>query len=266
MTIGIIGHKGLVAGRHRKAFKKIKLKYTHATLNDCLEHDWIADICTPIYLHAHMIKQLVKAGRKVICEKPLAINYQEGKDLVEWLKNYPDQVGIIYQYRFNPKILKLKQELEEEKYGEIKLVTINYYRWKAGEYFQGWRASKSEAGGGVVLNVTIHYLDLMQWLFGYPTSIGGEITTMEKGIDVEDTAVATMKFPNGGVGVYTVCSHVDPQYHMEMGVYGTKGHKRIQLKENEYHAENIQAILDGENYVTPIEALKSLKMTEAIYD
>ncbi len=270
MRFALLGYNGLVAQRHKAALDKMGIGWY--PLNKIEEYEtWagqgdIIDLCTPIYLHANQILNAASIGIPVLCEKPLGINAQEGRELVEHLKAYPEsKVGIIYQFRFNPKIQQLKKELEEGKYGDIKLVTVTYFRWKTGEYFNGWRASKTEAGGGVVLNVTIHYLDLMQWLFGYPTSMSGEITTMTKGIDVEDTAVATMKFPNGAVGSYVVCSHVDPQYHMEMGVYGTAGHTRIELRENEYHAENFQAFIDGKDYVTPTEALKSLQMTEAIY-
>lgn len=264
MKVGIIGANGLVAQRHKAAWNKLGIKWEPIDTWDSYDID-LYDICTPIYLHAHMIRQAVLSGKLVLCEKPLALNMDEGMRLVEDLKNYDARVGIIYQFRFNPKILQLKKELEEGKYGEIKLVTVTYFRWKTGEYFKGWRASQTEAGGGVVLNVTIHYLDLMQWLFGFPTNIHGNITTMTPGIDVEDTCTATMRFPNGAVGSYVVSSHVDPQYHMEMGVYGTKGHTRIELKENEYHAENFQSFLDGKDYVTPTEALKSLKMVERIY-
>lgn len=263
MQVGIIGIDGLVAQRHKKAWNKLGIKYEGISISDIDKYDLI-DLCTPIYTHPPFIEECLKAGKDVICEKPLALNYKDGKDIADLSLGYRNRVGIVYQFRYNPKIIQLKKELAENKYGEIKLVTVTYFRWKTGEYFNGWRASKAEAGGGVVLNVTIHYLDLMQWLFGYPTSISGHKTTMTKGIDVEDTAVATMQFPNGAVGSYVVCSHVEPQYHMEFKVFGDRGHTTIQLTENEYHAENFEAFLDNKDYVTLHEALKSLKMVEEI--
>ncbi len=262
--VGIIGVNGLVAQRHKKAWDKLGIKWLGIGDLKHLDGITIVDICTPIYLHTNMVKKAVKAGKRVICEKPMAMNVKEGKDLVEFLKSYPDRVCIIYQFRYNPVFLQLKKEIEEGKYGDIKLITVTYFRYKGGEYFKGWRASKTEAGGGVLLNVTIHYLDLIQYLFGMPTVIHG-LTANLKRMDVEDIAVGILRLPTGAVASITLCSDVSDQKDMEFSVYGTKSSTTIKLKENEYHAENFQAFLDGENYVTSTEALKSLQIVEKMY-
>lgn len=262
MQVAIIGN-GLVSQRHKIAWDKLGISWSVIDKGDPWPKADVYDICTPIYLHTNHIKKAVKLG-KVICEKPLAPSVKEAKEVIEWLKDYPD-ICIIYQFRFNPVFLQLKKEIEEGKYGDIKLITVTYFRYKGGDYFKGWRKSKTEAGGGVLLNVTIHYLDLLQYLFGYPTEIKG-MTANLKPMDVEDIAIGILRFPQGAVASITLCSDVKEQKHMEMSVYGTKGSQTIQMRENEYHANNFQAFLNGENFVTPTEALKSLMIVEKMYE
>ncbi len=264
-TVGIVGFKGRVAQRHIKAWKELGWKWQGCDH----EHDFyefvkkkfdIIDICTPIYLHPQMIVGALRYS-DVICEKPIAPNWEIGVATVYQIQEQAKhRVGIIHQFRYNPKIIKLREELEKGKYGEIKLVTSHYYRWRDPQYYGKWEGSAMTAGGGVVLNVTIHYLDLLQWLFGYPTIIKGVKTTAKGLIDVEDTACAVMKFPCGAIGNYIATTHCNPPKHYELSIYGTKRHTKILLKENEYHKENFEAFINNKDYVTPMESLKSLRM------
>lgn len=261
--VGIIGYKGRVAQRHIKAWNALGIKWVGCDSKQdyrvfmLTSGITMVDICTPIYLHAEMIKAAVEYKIPVICEKPLALNIEEAKELTK----LRGKIGIIYQFRYNPKILKLKKEIQEGKYGEIKLVTAQYYRWRGPEYYQKWEADSNKAGGGVTFNVCIHYFDLMQWMFGYPKEIKGMITTAKPELDIEDNSVSIMKFPSGALGAVILSTHVNPPKHFEFSIYGTKGHKTIQLRQNEYHKENFEAFLKNEGFVDPLEASKSLKMT-----
>lgn len=264
MKVFIIGINGRVAKRHIKAWKELgwdvygcgsNIDYREL-INDGYD---IIDICTPIYLHADMIRYCHSKGHKVICEKPLSVN-EDVKDILNF-----DKTCIIYQFRFNPKVLKLREELKEEKFGDIKMVTANYFRWRGQDYYKKWEWDKMKAGGGTLFNVCIHYVDLLQWLFGYPTEVKGMMTTSKQGLDVEDNVVASLRFPNGAIGSINLSTHVNPPKHFELSVYGTKEHKTIQLRQNEYHKENFKAFIKGENYVTPLEAFKSLRICHDIY-
>lgn len=263
MKVGIIGYQGRVAKRHIKAWDELGIEWVGCGSKDnygiflLTSGITLVDICTPIYLHAEMIKAAVKINLPVICEKPIGINLKEAEEV----SKIRGKIGIIYQFRFNPKVLKLKKEIEEGKYGEIKLVTMQYYRWRGQEYYGNWEADENKAGGGVTFNVCIHYFDLLQWIFGYPKKIQGMTTTSKPGLDIEDNSVSIMKFPNGAIGAAILSTHVNPPKHFEFSVYGTKGHKTIQLRQNEYHKDFFKAFLKGENYVDQIEAVKSLKMT-----
>ncbi len=255
MIVAIIGYKGRVAKRHIKAWEELGWEWKGFDKGEkCKMQNFdVIDICTPPYLHVSMIKQAELAGVPVICEKPISTTVKEASTLLK----SKHKIGIIYQFRFNPKIIKLKKEIEAGKYGEIKLVVSQYYRFRGEEYYQKWEGKKGTQGG-TVFNVTIHYLDLMQWMFGVPKVYG--FTNTANPIKVEDSGVAILKFPNGVIGSYIATTIANPQKHYQFSVYGTKGHKTIQLRQNEYHKHNFKAFIENQNFVTPKEAIKSLKM------
>lgn len=273
MNVFLVGIHGRVAQRHIAAWNK--LGHTVIGCGSDMDYKYmmshfsrwnkgeiaLVDICTPVYLHAEMVKYCVSLGLPVICEKPMAVLESDAIELTK----LGGKIGFVYQFRYNPKIVKLRKELKEGKYGEIKMVTANYFRWRGPEYYQKWEHDKMKSGGGVLLNVCIHYVDLMQWLFGYPTEVKGMMTTTKR-IDVEDNITAMMKFPNGGIGSLNLSTHVNPPKHFELSVYGTEGHVTIQLRQNEYHYRFFEEFLKNGEYVTPIEAYKSFRIVNDIYD
>lgn len=218
------------------------------------------DICTPIYLHAPMIRKC-SAYAPVICEKPVALSVREAESLLD----IQQKVGIVYQFRLNPKVIALKRDIEKGVYGDIKLIQMNYFRWRGQDYYRKWEHDKFKAGGGVGFNVCIHYFDLLQWIFGYPLTSYGHATTSKFGLSVEDNMVASFTFPTGAIASLSLSTHVKPPKHFEFSIYGTKGHKTIQLRHNEYHKKYFQNFLEGE-YVDIREALKSLRMVHEIYN
>jgi len=145
------------------------------------------------------------------------------------------------------------------------MVTANYFRWRGLDYYKKWEDDKFKAGGGVLFNVCIHYVDLLQWMFGYPTSVKGYMSTSKMGLDIEDNLLALLKFPTGILGSINFSTHVNPPKHFELSVYGTKGHKTIQMRSNEYHNIYFKEFIENGNYVKPYEAYKSFKIVTDIY-
>jgi UDP-N-acetyl-2-amino-2-deoxyglucuronate dehydrogenase len=265
----IVGINGRVAKRHSKAWTNLgwdvygcgsNVDY-HETIKDkeFYKIDLI-DICTPIYLHKEMIEYATSLGYPVICEKPMASTLEDAKELLK----LQGKIGIVYQFRLNPVVLKLKKEIESGKYGEIKLITMNYFRWRGDEYYKKWEYDHFKAGGGVAFNVCIHYYDLLQWIFGYPTEVKGYKTTSKLGLGIEDNMVSILKFPTGAIASVTLSTHVNPPKHFEFSVYGTKGYTTVQIKENEYHEQYFKNFLKGE-YIDLHEAYKSFKIVNDLY-
>ncbi|MCG7339614.1 Gfo/Idh/MocA family oxidoreductase [Staphylococcus sp. ACRSN] len=157
-------------------------------------------ICLPHHLHLPATKKCVNQGIHVLQEKPLALNAKEGSELLTLEKNNPNiKIGICFQNRYNDTFLKLKEIVNSGIYGPVKglkgLVTWarpqKYYTEKT------WRGDLAHSGGGVLINQSIHTLDLIQVLGGKIESIRGSVTQLlDYNIEVEDTASANISFTN----------------------------------------------------------------------
>jgi len=265
----IIGINGKVAQRHIKAWKKLGASiygcgsdkdYKKLLKKPKIKYD-IVDICTPNYLHYEMIKYANRLKYNVICEKPLCITEDQAKELLK-LKG---KIGIVYQFRYNPKIIKLKRDIEKGVYGDIKMVVANYFRWRDDNYYKKWEGNIFKSGGGVLFNVCIHYLDLLQWIFGYPTDVKGFEASAKGYLGIEDYVCAVLKFPNNVIGSINLTTHANPPKHFELSIFGTQGSKTIQLRHNEYHYRFFEEFIKDGDYVNIFEAYKSFRIAKDIY-
>lgn len=163
-------------------------------------------ICLPHYLHYEVTKACVKKGVHVLQEKPLALNLEESLALLKLEEEYNDvRICICFQNRYNETFEKLREIVEGGKYGEIKGIKglVTWFREKSYYDSKSWRAKMEYAGGGVMINQSIHTLDLMQLLGGEMKSIRGSIDNLaDFELEVEDTATANIKFASGASGLF----------------------------------------------------------------
>lgn len=170
----------------------------------CDENIHSVHICLPHYLHYEVIKKALAHGKEVVVEKPITMTKEEFDEL-KTIKN-ADKVCVVMQNRYNACITRLKKIVESEKLGKIKgikgILTWN----RDAEYYScdDWRGKRDKEGGGVLINQAVHTLDLMCFLAGNIKSVKGNIFnySLEREIEVEDTAVAYLKFENGASGVF----------------------------------------------------------------
>lgn len=161
-------------------------------------------ICTPHYLHFEMVKLALKKGKEIICEKPLAISSEEFEEMLK-LPNI-DKVAVIFQNRLNACVDKIKEILLTGKLGKIKCIRglVTWYRSK--EYYteSPWRGKWTTEGGGVLINQTIHTVDLMGYLTGGYKSLKARMTnfSLEDVIEVEDTFAASYTMNNDAKAVF----------------------------------------------------------------
>ena len=125
------------------------------------EVDWVA-ICTPNYLHFPMVMNLLKAGKNVLCEKPLVIKFKDIETLRLLPKN--SQLFSVMQLRHNPELQTFKNEIHDSEYYKGAM-TLNLHR--GDFYHKGWKGNKDQSGG-LLFNIGVHYFDLLVWFFGEP--------------------------------------------------------------------------------------------------
>jgi UDP-N-acetyl-2-amino-2-deoxyglucuronate dehydrogenase len=169
-----------------------------------VECDAVA-ICTPSGLHpAHGIAA-ARAGKHVICEKPMAIALSAADDLVQACDDAGVQLFVVKQNRLNPPIQLVKRAIDKGRFGKIFLANTTVRWTRPQEYYDQapWRGTWAH-DGGAIMNQASHYVDLIQWLLGPVESVMAKTATLARRIETEDTGIAILKFRSGALGVIEV--------------------------------------------------------------
>ena len=183
-------------------------------------------ICTPHPAHAETAVKASKAGMHVLVEKPLASSLEDCDTIIKAAKDNGVKLGTICQRRFYPPSLRIKQAIDTGKIGRPILGTVNMLGWRDEAYYQSdpWRGSWKGEGGGVLVNQAPHQLDLLQWYMGPVEEVFGYWSNLNHPyIEVEDTAIAVIKFKNGGLGNIIVSNSENPALYGKVHVHGENG-------------------------------------------
>lgn len=168
----------------------------------------VVHICLPHDLHAPIAEKCVEHGVHVFLEKPLSLSYEEGVNLSEVASKCDYKVGVSFQNRYNRTTEELMDILENRptsEIGKIKAVKgiVTWFRPESYYEAQPWRGELDRAGGGTIINQSIHTLDLMQLFAGKVESGQGKLMNLtDHDIEVEDTAVANYEFEDNISGMY----------------------------------------------------------------
>lgn len=155
-------------------------------------------ICTPHFLHAHMAIEMLKAGKTVFVEKPSAISKEQFELLKQEEAKHPGKLGFCFQNRYNETTLAIDQMISQGKIGAI-MGGRAFVTWRRDEAYYAdsvWRGKLSTEGGGVLINQSIHTLDLLLRYMGIPEHIEATIANhhLQSVIEVEDTVEAWLSF------------------------------------------------------------------------
>ncbi|MDR0271134.1 Gfo/Idh/MocA family oxidoreductase [Paenibacillus sp.] len=188
----------------------------------------VVHICTPHYLHAEMAIELLAAGKHVLTEKPMAENSASAKAMLNAARNSKGQLGVTFQNRYNAASQMIYEYIRSGNLGELICMKgiVTWHRDRSYYSSAAWRGKWTTEGGGVLINQTIHTLDLLQWFGGEVTSVHGSVTadTLRDDIEVEDTAHACINFKSGaralfyGTNAYGTDSPVELEVVFEHGV------------------------------------------------
>ncbi len=188
------------------------------------EADCIA-LCTPSGLHPDQTIQIAEAGRHIITEKPMATRLSDGRAMVAAADKAGVNLFVVKQNRLNPTLSKLKEALLKGRFGRIYMANLNVFWTRPQDYYDSanWRGTW-EFDGGALMNQASHYIDLLDWLIGPIESVHAYTATLARHIEVEDTAVANIKWRHGALGSINVTMLTYPKnYEGSVTILGEKG-------------------------------------------
>lgn len=184
----------------------------------------VVAICTPSGLHASLAMQCMKAGKHVVVEKPIALTKTDCDAILQTEKETGKSCAPISQLRFSDGMRRAKEIIDSGVLGKPVLCDLymKYYR-DATYYANSWRGTVAMDGGGALMNQGIHGIDLMHFLLGDIAQINGTVRTLIHNIEVEDTAVATVVFKSGALGVIEGTTSVRPSAPRRFELHFEKG-------------------------------------------
>jgi predicted dehydrogenase len=183
-------------------------------------------IATPHPLHAEAAIRSCEAGRHVLVEKPMAVTVADCDAMIAAARRAGVTLGVVSQRRFFKPVLRMKQAIDAGKIGLPALGVALMFNWRDEAYYRSdpWRGRWDAEGGGVLVNQAPHHLDLLQWFMGPIESIHGDWANINHPtVEVEDTAVATVRFRGGGLGSIVVSLSQRPGLFSKVHVHGTSG-------------------------------------------
>ena len=183
-------------------------------------------VCTPHPFHADAVIKAANAGANCLVEKPLASSLQDCDAMIEACKENKVKLGVVSQRRFYAPVQRLRKAIDEGKIGNPALGTINMLGWRDKNYYDSdeWRGTWKMEGGGVLVNQAPHQLDIFQWLMGPIDEVYGVWRNLNHPyIEVEDTAIAIVKFKSGSIGNIIVSNSQKPGIFGKVHVHGSNG-------------------------------------------
>ena len=179
----------------------------HSSLGDMLQRSNadIVVLATPSGLHARQAAEIAASGRHVMTEKPMATRWNDGRMMVKACDDADVRLFVVKQNRRNTTLQLLKRTIEKGRFGRIYMVNINVFWTRPQAYYDAaaWRGTW-EFDGGAMMNQASHYVDLLSWLIGPVESVQAYVATLGRKIEVEDTAVASVRWRSGALGSVNV--------------------------------------------------------------
>lgn len=194
----------------------------------------LISVCTPHPTHEAIVLAAADAGVHVLCEKPIAISSAAAERMVLACDAAGIRLGVVLQRRFWPSAQRMQRALTVDGVGAPILGECTVLLERGTEYFErdAWRGSWATDGGGVLMTQAIHHLDLLLWMMGKVVEVHGHVATYRHGasIEVEDSAVATLRFASGAMATVQATTAARPSLGARVRVTTSKG-ASIQLTE-----------------------------------
>ena len=190
------------------------------------ERPAVVSICTPHPSHAEIVEACAERGVHVLVEKPLAPDLADCDLAIAACERAGVKLGVISQRRLYPPVLRMREAIEAGKLSRPILAVLIVLGWRDEAYYRSdpWRGRWDTEGGGVLVNQTPHQLDLLQWMMGPVEELYGRWDNLNHPyVEVEDTAVAVLRFRNGALGSVVLSNSQDPGLYARLHVHGSNG-------------------------------------------
>lgn len=198
-------------------------------------------IATPHKQHFEPAMQAISAGVAALVEKPLTTSLREAHELVVAADEAGVALGTVFQRRFVPAVQRMHDAITEGRLGRVVAAECLAHLGRDRQYYEqdDWRGSWSGEGGGALLTMAIHYIDMMNWMLGTPASVYGRWATLKHAeyIDVEDVACAVVTYDSGAVATVQATTTFENGFASQpsltvghrapgfrLAVHGTAGH------------------------------------------
>jgi predicted dehydrogenase len=203
---------------------KVFCDLTAALADDAINAVYVA---SPVFLHAPQTIQALRAGRHVLCEKPMAMNYEQALSMVAAAQTAAKKLGISYYRRTYPKVNRARQLLEQGVIGKPVFAYASCHTWfTGGDGKRAWLLDPAAAGGGPLYDIGSHRIDLLNYFFDEPQHASGHLSKVVHKAPVEDNATVMVEYRSGVRGIVDVRwhSHVDRD---EFSIIGTDGEMHL---------------------------------------
>jgi 1,5-anhydro-D-fructose reductase (1,5-anhydro-D-mannitol-forming) len=180
-----------------------------ATLEEALSDSQVQAVYvgTPVFMHAPQTILSLRAGKHVICEKPMAMNKAEALTMIQAAEGSGKTLGVAYYRRSYPKVQRAKQLLAAGAIGKPVLAELSNHAWFDGTGSRSWLVDRAKAGGGPLFDIASHRIDVLNFLFGQPLRVAAQLSNVVHHYSVEDNATVIIEYADGVRGIVDVRWH-----------------------------------------------------------
>ncbi|NBK20893.1 MAG: Gfo/Idh/MocA family oxidoreductase [Spirochaetia bacterium] len=181
-------------------------------------------ITTPHPVHKENTVEALKAGAHVLVEKPMALTVAECQEMIDCAKQENKKLAVISQRRWLPSTQRIHKAIAEGKLGKPMIGQVTVLGWRDEAYYNSdpWRGKWDTEGGGILINQAPHQFDLLHWFLGPVKEVYAQWDNINHPyIEVEDTAVATVRFESGAMASILVSNSQKPGIYAKVHVHGS---------------------------------------------
>jgi UDP-N-acetyl-2-amino-2-deoxyglucuronate dehydrogenase len=184
----------------------------------------VVAVCVPSGLHAEVATAAAAAGKHLVVEKPIDVTVAAADRLIAAARAAGVALTVISQHRFDPGLIELRRLLDAGALGRLVLgeASTKWYRSQAYYDSADWRGTWA-LDGGSLMNQGVHYVDLLRWCLGPVTEVTALFGTSSHQVEVEDVALAMLRFASGAVGTLVSSTAVYPGFAQRLEISGTGG-------------------------------------------